>query len=181
MGHLAVTFGSVEFQPDGASLHRDVILSLALLAFAGLYWVGANDIVELRMDSGVGAQTLPKGLAYALAFLSLLLLAQSVLGRRFARPAMDDPEHAEFVKSNHLRAFGIVVIGGVYLIILSFVGYIVGLIMLMGATAVYMGRKPSWRLAAIVAGGAVLYWLLFVKLLRVPLPEGVLGGFSTFL
>jgi hypothetical protein len=169
----------VEFRPHEAMLHRDVILALVLLAFAGLYWVGANGIVELRMDSGVGAQTLPKGLAYALATLSLLLLAQSVLARRFASSALDDPEHAEFVKSNHPRAFGILVIGGVYLIILSFVGYVVGLIMLMGATALYMGRTPSWRLATIVAGGAVFYWLLFVKLLRVPLPEGVLGGLAT--
>ena len=161
-------------------MHRDIVLALTLLAFSGLYWLGANSIVESGIDSGVGAQALPKGLAYALAGLSLLLIAQAVISRVLTRtPPTVEPEYDAFLKSNHLRAFGVLAIGAVYLAVVSYTGYLVGLVILVGATAVYMGRKPSWRLAAVVVGGALFYWLLFVRVLRVPLPEGVLAAMPT--
>lgn len=161
-------------------MQRDIILGLCLLAFSGLYWLGASDIVESGMDSGVGAQALPKGLAYALAALSVLLIAQAMARKALAggEPELDE-EQAHFLKSNHVRAFGVLVIGAVYLAIISYTGYLVGLFLLMAATAVYMGRKPSLLLAAIMATGAALYWLLFVEVLHVPLPAGIFAGLGS--
>src|SRR5690606_22347219 len=148
---------------DEVRLRRDIILALTLLAFSGLYWLGADGIVESEIDTGVGAQALPKALAYALAALSLLLVAQTVIGHFFVRSVpKGETEHDQFLRSNHLRAFGVVAIGGLYLAIVSYTGYLVGLIILMGITAVYMRCKPSWGLGAIVTAGAIFYWLLFV-------------------
>lgn len=163
-------------------MNRDIVLALVLLLFSGLYWVGADGIVETRIDSGVGAQALPKGLAYALAGLAILLIVQAVARKSMAggKPEMDE-EHANFLKSNHTRAFGVLLIGALYLAVVTYTGYLVGLFLLMGATALYMGRKASLRLAAIMAAGALFYWLLFVKLLGVPLPGGVLAGLSLLL
>jgi hypothetical protein len=166
-----------EIRSGEADVNRDIVLALILLLFAALYWAGADGIVESGIDSGVGAQALPKGLAYALAGLSVLLLVQAVARKSMAAGEQEtDEEHTKFLQSNHARAFGVLVIGALYLAVVTYTGYLIGLFLLMGATALYMGRKPSLQLAGIMAAGALFYWLLFVKLLGVPLPGGILAG-----
>jgi putative tricarboxylic transport membrane protein len=46
----------------------------------------------------------------------------------------------------------------------------------MLATALYMGRRLSARLVLISIGGALFYYLLFVRLLGIPLPAGIWPG-----
>lgn len=156
---------------------RDFAVGVGLLALAGLYWLGADQIRVSALEGGVGAQGVPKALAVALAVLTTLMIAQSAWRHYRIGPAPQRQPVADAEATRrHLRALGMLVIGVAYLLLVSIIGYILAVALLMLATAVYIGRPLSARLAGIAAAGAVLYYLLFVGFLDIPLPAGIWPG-----
>jgi len=154
---------------------RDSAVGAGLLAIAGFYWLGADRIKVSRLEGIVGAQAVPKGLAISLAILSLLLIAQDVWRtRRLAppAPAVDEAPGAP----PHLRAAGILLIGVVYLLVVGAIGYLPAIALLLLATARYVGQPWSAELFLVALGGAVIYYLTFVRLLDIPLPPGIWPG-----
>jgi hypothetical protein len=150
---------------------RDAIVGLGLIVVAGLYWLGADQIRVSKLEGIVGAQAVPKGLAVSLAVLSVLLIAQTLVWRRRAAGSL---EEAEIVGSRaHLRAAGMLLIGIGYLAVVATIGYMPALVLLVIATALYLGQGLSARLVLVAVGLAVLYYLIFVRLLGIPLPPGV--------
>jgi putative tricarboxylic transport membrane protein len=147
---------------------RDTIVALGLIALAGLYWLGADQIRVSKLEGIVGAQAVPKGLAISLAVLSVLLIGQGLLRtRRVAGPTGEAGDwHA------HLRAAGMLLIGMGYLAVVGAIGYMPAVALLVLATALYLGQALSARLALVAVGLAVLYYLIFVRLLGIPLPPG---------
>jgi putative tricarboxylic transport membrane protein len=149
----------------------DTGVGFGLLALAGLYWLGADQIKVSRLEGIVGAQALPKGLAVSLAVLSVLLIAQELLR---PRPAAGPTAEAEAGESRaNLRAAGMLLIGMGYLVVVGTVGYMPAVVGLVLATALYLGQSPSARLVLLAVGLAVLYYLIFVRLLGIPLPPGI--------
>jgi putative tricarboxylic transport membrane protein len=151
---------------------RDTGVALGLLVLAGVYWLGADRIKVSRLEGIVGAQAMPKGLTVSLAILAVLLIAQDLWrGRRVVASAGQAPDasgtHA------HRRAAGMLLLGIGYLALVGTIGYLPAIALLILATARYMGRPWSAQLALIAAGGALLYDLLFVRLLGIPLPTGI--------
>jgi hypothetical protein len=73
-----------------------------------------------------------------------------------------------------LRALGLLGIGALYMPAAWILGYVPALILLILGIALYEGMRPSWRVVGIAIGGATLFWLLFVVLLGVPQPAGLL-------
>ena len=69
------------------------------------------------------------------------------------------------------RALGLLAIAAGYVVLAPLVGYAVALALLIASVAAYEGMTLSWRLAAVAAGGAVVFWLLFVQLLGVEQPQ----------
>jgi hypothetical protein len=61
----------------------------------------------------------------------------------------------------------------VYLAVVSWVGYVVALAALILATTWYQGGVINRQIAVVAVSGAVVFWLLFVLLLRVPHPAGI--------
>jgi hypothetical protein len=150
---------------------RDTGVGYGLLALAGLYWLSADQIKVSRLEGIVGAQAVPKGLAVSLAVLSVLLIAQ---GRLRTRPAPAPAGEAEAGESRaNLRAAGMLLIGMGYLVVVGTVGYMPAVVGLVLATALYLGQGPSARLMLLAVGLAVLYYLIFVRLLGIPLPPGI--------
>jgi putative tricarboxylic transport membrane protein len=150
---------------------RDTGVGYGLLALAGLYWLSADQIKVSRLEGIVGAQAVPKGLAVSLAVLSVLLIAQ---GRLRTRPAPVPAGEAEAGGSPaNLRAAGMLLIGMGYLVVVGTVGYMPAVVGLVLATALYLGQGPSARLVLLAVGLAVLYYLIFVRLLGIPLPPGI--------
>jgi putative tricarboxylic transport membrane protein len=154
---------------------RDTGIASGLLVLAGLYWVGADRIRVSRLEGVVGAQAVPKGLAISLAILSVLLIAQDLWrGRRAAATA--DGGEADVGSHAHLRAAGMLLIGAGYLAVVGTIGYLPAIALLVLATARYMGQPWSAALVAVAVGGALLYDLIFVRLLGIPLPPGIWPG-----
>jgi putative tricarboxylic transport membrane protein len=157
-------------------LTRDTAVALGLIALAGLYWLGADQIRVSRLEGIVGAQAVPKGLAVSLAILAALLVAQDLLrARRAVRwPAGEAGEVSG--SPAHLRAGGMLLIGMGYLAVVDTVGYMPAVVGLVLATALYLGQHLSARLVLLAVGLAVLYYLIFVRLLGIPLPPGIWPG-----
>ena len=155
---------------------RDTGVALGLLVLAGLYWTGAAQIRVSRLEGIVGAQAVPKALAASLAILSVLLIAQDLWRARRATGAATGDAVDEGGPQAHRRAAGMLLLGVGYLIVVNTIGYMPAIMLLVLATARFMGRPWSAGLFLIAAGGALLYYLLFDLLLGIPLPPGVWPG-----
>lgn len=155
---------------------RDTGVGLGLLLLAGLYWLGADRIRVSRLEGIVGAQAVPKALAVGLAILAALLIAQDLWRARRAAAAVDGRNGEAGGAEAHLRAAGMLLIGMGYLVVVSTIGYVPAVALLVLATARFMGRPWSAKLILLGVGGALLYYLLFVRLLGIPLPPGIWPG-----
>jgi cell division protein FtsW (lipid II flippase) len=154
-------------------LKGDTITAIVLLAFALIFWIAADRLPKSSLGGGVGADGLPKFLAVALAFLSLILLVQSLLPKKKV-PLEDEEEEEEVVSfTAHLTSLGILVIGGVSVLLLPILGYTLTIALLLIVMAIYHGQKLNWTVALYGAGGAVFMYLVFEKLLAVPMPTGI--------
>lgn len=63
-----------------------------------------------------------------------------------------------------------------YLLVLPHLGYMVSAGLLLAAVATYAGLKPSPATLLFAAGGGILFYLIFVKILQIPLPAGFWPG-----
>lgn len=145
-------------------MNRDGALGIIGLVLAGAYYRMAADVPESLLSDAVGPAGLPKIYAIVLAGLSLMLVARSV-GRAVSGSAGEKPVVA--------RAAGLLAFGIVYIVIVEFVGYVVAVALLIAATAWYQGGVFKPRILIVAAGGAVLFWLIFVRLLGVQHPPGI--------
>jgi hypothetical protein len=163
-----------------------VLIGVGYLAMAYQLRVGA-------LSDTVGPAGFPKVLGYAVVGLGLILCAQSVaamLARRSALPlaaggpAVPAATEAEDKGGGDagdslrgvLKAGGMLAIGIVYLLVVRWLGYVPSVALLMIAAAIYLGTPFSLRVVGIGIAGALVYWIVFVWVLGIPLPPGILGN-----
>lgn len=151
-------------------MNRDVAAGLGLLALAGLYLAGTLQIQGSSLSDEIGADGVPLILAGLLTVLSVLLAVRGWLSGRTGRRASPPGEEGAPLR----RVLGFLGVAALYGPVAHALGYVGGLIFLIAAVALYEGARPSWRLAAVALGGAALFWLMFVQLLGVAQPHGVL-------
>ncbi|MCK0206641.1 tripartite tricarboxylate transporter TctB family protein [Starkeya koreensis] len=158
-------------------MNRDLIAGAVLLAIAGAYYVSIGTIADSTLSDEVGAAGLPLALAGLLALIALVMMARAVLATRAARraggpvAAVEDDEEGD---ASVPRALGLLLIGAAYVVLLPYAGYVLSVALLIAAVAFYEGAARSWVIPAAAIGGAALYWAIFVKLLGVHQPAGIL-------
>jgi putative tricarboxylic transport membrane protein len=163
---------------------RDVWIGISTMVFAGLYWNAADGIAISPLDGVINAGALPKALAYAMMLFSLLLILRALItemmylraARRAVGPPADRPEEEgskAFSVSQHLKAFGVLVIGVAYLLALPWLGYIVSATLLITVMSIYIGARASAYTLGVAVAVALTFYLLFVQLLDIPLPAGI--------
>ena len=149
---------------------RDLFASVALAAVAAGYYFLASGIGSSALADEVGASGLPIAYAVVLAVIACLMALQSGLRHLLRRPperaARETPEFAYVLR----RAGGVLAIGIGYLLIVTVVGYLIALVAVLAAMLMYLGERPSGRVALAAVGGAGLFWLLFDRLLGIPMP-----------
>lgn len=155
---------------------RDAVVGTVLLAFAGLYWLAARTIRHSSLEDSIGAAGLPNMLAALLAGLALLLILRGLfLARRSDEHRATEADRD--VPREHLRALGMLALGVAYLVVIPSLGYAVSVALLVAAVALYNHQQPSLRLALVTILISVGFYLLFVRLLHIPLPPGVWPDF----
>jgi hypothetical protein len=153
------------------AMNKDVVSGGVLLLVAAVYYWATLQIADSSLSDEVGAQGLPRILAFLLAVLALLILMRGFLvsPKRLATSDTDEGPDASL-----RRALGFLAIAAGYVVVSPLVGYGPALALLIAAVAIYEGVKPSWRTAAVAIGGAAVFWLLFVQLLGVEQPSSAL-------
>ncbi len=168
---------------------RELIGGIAAIVIGAGYLVMAFGLRESALADAVGPAGFPKALAYAMIGLGAILCAQALLAARAGRQAAaapgvpeaaDDDLDAEARRSGLGglgRAAGMLALGIGYLLVVRYLGYILSIALLIVAAALYQGAALSWRVFAIGIAGALAYWLIFVLLLGIPLPGGLLAEY----
>jgi hypothetical protein len=151
-------------------MSRDFVLGCATLVLAGGYYLMAASLPHSLLDDAIGPQGLPKAYAFLLAGLSIVQIARSLPRRSSARAASAP---ARGVRLHGLwRPLGLLLIGVGYLVIVPWLGYALSLAVLIFATICYQGGAGVWRAGLVATTGALVFWLLFVRLLGIPQPPG---------
>ena len=159
---------------------KDFWIGVVTLGFAALYHHEAGKIRISPLDGPVGAPGLPKALAWALGALALVLILRALYQRFAGAPAGAEAEAetlplAERMRP-HLRAAGVLALGIGYLLLVPYFGYALGIMGLILAVALYAGAAFRLRTVAVAVAGGIAFHLLFVELLKIPLPKGALIG-----
>jgi putative tricarboxylic transport membrane protein len=149
-------------------MKKDVVSGCVLVLVALAYYGASTAIQSSTLEDEFG----PGGLPFILA--TLLGLVGAVIALRGLALA---PPAAAF-GSGELRRFarglGVLAIGFAYILLVPYLGFILTIALLIVAVALYEGLPLSWRVPAVAGAGAGFLWLLFVKLLGVPQPAGLL-------
>lgn len=160
-------------------LTRDTWIGVVMLFVAAVYWFEASKIRVSPLDDGIGAAGLPKALAYALGALAIILIVRSILGALMfgASSKTEEPKQPAYeIWKPHLRAIGMLAIGVGYLLLVSWLGYIITVALLLLCVALYIGANLNARTLLVAGVGGIVYHLLFVEFLGIPLPAGVILG-----
>jgi putative tricarboxylic transport membrane protein len=144
---------------------KDTAFGVLGIVIAGLYWLAAGEIQQSFLSDEIGADGVPKLLAFALAALSALVTLRSLRLRTVIAETVDWQPHA--------KAFGLLVIGILYVALLPQIGYLVATAALIAAAALYAGQPFSRSLPVIAIGGSVFLWVVFAKLFAISLPAGL--------
>jgi putative tricarboxylic transport membrane protein len=150
---------------------RDTGLGVLALLIAGAYLAEAGTIQQSLLADAVGADGVPRMLAYGMGGVGAMMILRDV----FRAPSGPRPaETAAATTSPHTRALGLLAILIAYLLAVPQVGYALSVAGLLAATAVYAGARPGVTLAITAVSGALFFWVMFKYLLGIPMPAGVL-------
>ena len=153
-------------------MNKDVVSGLILLAVAVAYYWATGLIFDSSLSDEVGAQGLPRMLAFLLAGLALLIVGRGLVVARGPHIVPDADPDEEPVAATP-RALGFLAIAAGYVAVAPLVGFGPALALLIAAVAVYEGIRPSWHLVLVAASGAFVFWLLFVQILGVEQPQSL--------
>ena len=151
-------------------MNREVALGAILLACAAGYYRVAGAIPESQLADAVGPAGLPIAYAAVLGALSAALIVRAFWSAH--RSAVGGPQVSA---RTLLRVLGMLALGILYIVVVPWLGYPLAIAVLIVGTSYYQGGRVDRRVMLVGVCGAVALWLLFVVLLGVRQPEGVLG------
>ena len=144
-------------------MNRDLVFGSATLAVAVIYYALTSTIPPSGLADPVGPQGLPKMYAIVLAVLSIILIARSL-----KQPASDESPNPA-----NLRVVGMLLIGIAYILVIPYLGYLLSIALLIATTTYFQGGSLNRRTILVAISGAVLFWTLFIWLLRIQYPAGL--------
>jgi len=152
---------------------NDIVWGALLVVFAGALFVHAQGFPTIPSQK-VGPSALPMALAVGLAVCGALLVLRGLRERNAGRGGAWVEMPAWFASRPQVLAIGVLVgVNLLYLLAVDRLGFVItGTVYLWGLMAVLRVRASRAIPAAIVM--TLLIHYCFYKLLRVPLPWGVL-------
>ena len=148
----------------------DRVTAALLLAFAVAFSVGALKQYQWWGPGGPGPAFLPFWLGLVMAFLALGMLIRSLRQRHTGDAWLPRGEGLR----DMLVVLGVTV---AFVALLRVTGMVLGTAIYLVVLVRYLGRHPWWLTLLVAAAAAGFNWLVFVRWLRVPMPEGMLWIF----
>jgi putative tricarboxylic transport membrane protein len=160
---------------------RDMIGGLVAAIFATVYLHYATKIRVSSLSDSFGPQGMPLVYGWLMLGLGLVLIGQGVFAylksdagtRQFVDMADWAGQGRKTAWAAGLMAFGVAYLG-----LVNTLGYLLAMAVLICGVALFLGARFSWRPVLIGVLGAVVLWLIFVKLLGVAMPAGLLAVFG---
>ncbi len=148
---------------------RELVCSIALFAVAAGYYFAASGLSRNALSDEVGPAGLPS--AYALVLAAIAIIMGLAAGTRIVLRRLRS-ESASSLKIGFMlrRAGGVLGIGIGFLLIVTVLGYFLATTVMLAAMLLYEGERPGLRVALAACGGAAVLWLLFDRVLGVPMP-----------
>jgi hypothetical protein len=143
----------------------DRITAGALLALSVAFSAGALKYYAWWGAGGPGPAFLPFCLGVVMGLLALGLLIKNL--------KQQHPGDAWLPRGEGLRDM-LAVLGATvaFIALLKVVGMVIGTALYLAGLIWFLGRHRWWVTLAIAVGAAGFNWLVFVRWLRVPFPEG---------
>ncbi len=150
---------------------RDFVGGLAAILLAGFYLVFAFRQRVSALADTIGPAGMPKVLGFLMLGLGILLCANSL----YQSIRHKEKLTSQWQGQGHriLRAFGLLSLAIVYLLLVNMLGYALSIAILLALVALYLGASPDWKLGLTALLGAGFLWTIFVILLDVPMPAGI--------
>jgi putative tricarboxylic transport membrane protein len=146
----------------------DRVTAVLLLTISAAFAVGALKFYKWWGHDGPGSAFLPFWLGVVMACLAALMLFRS-----------SREQIGEWMPKGEAGKRVLVVLGvtAAFIALLKVLGMVVGTALFLIVLVRYLGRHPWWVTFAIALAAAAANWLVFVRWLRVPMPEGMFWTF----
>ena len=144
---------------------------ILILMSAGILFL-AKDYGDAVDGTAMGAGVWPSLLAVVLIILCVVLILQSL----FKKQAMevDDATAPQFRTPGMKRVCIMALIMVVFCILLKLLGFYPAIVFLMPAVMVLLGERSIPMMAALTAGTLIFVHIVFVVLIGLKLPSGML-------
>ena len=161
-------------------LTRDMVGAIAAILIGAVYLYFAHQLRVSALDDTLGPSGMPRILGWLMIALGAVLMVQAFAARRAVAVAAQPAEKGEWEGQGRKIAYaaGLLVIGAAYLFVVETLGYLISIALLIIATATYLGAGFKGRVVAIGVLGAVFLYAMFVALLGVRMPAGILSAFG---
>ena len=156
----------------------DCVWGLVLTGFSGfLLWVAYWPVQHTALV-GSGGFAWPRTILWALLVLSLVLVITGWRSRALNSAAAPEPRGHDL-----RRALIVAVVGAAYFASLGYIGFLLSTLVLTTILPKILGRKSWIGIMFFSLTFTTLIWLVFIRLLDLPLPKGVdiFYSFSAFL
>jgi len=155
-------------------LSRDLIGGAAAIVIGAVYLSFAYDLRASALDDIVGPGGMPRAYGWVMVVLGVALCVVALVTRWGTDARLEWRGQGRRI----LWAAGLLGIGIAYLLVVNSVGYLLSMIALIAATIVYHGERFSAKVLATSVFGGTLLWALFVFVLDVSMPPGILAFFG---
>ena len=159
-------------------LTRDFVGGVASIAIGAVYLFFAYQLRASALDDSMGPGGLPRVYGWLLVGLGAVLTIQALFARRLATAGEAPDEKGEWDGQGRKIAFaaGLLAIGIGYIFVVETLGYLISVAVLLLVTALYLGAGNKGRVLAVAVLGAVFLWVMFVIVLGVRMPSGLLAS-----
>ncbi|GEM_PF-713339 len=151
-------------------LSRDFVGGIAAIIIGTFYLSLAYDLRTSALDDIFGPGGMPRVYGWAMVLLGVTLCIVTVVSRW----GKDTPGEWKGQGRRIAWAAGLLGIGIGYLLIVKSLGYLISMVLLIAATMIFQGERFSMRVLATALFGGALLWALFVFVLGVSMPPGLL-------
>jgi len=149
-------------------------LAVVVLGLGVFVVIGTFDVSAAASQLGLGPRFFPMLVGGAMVLIGAFYVIDVLRGGR------GDPEESEDVDADAPTDWrSVCLVSGIFLAftaLLSVLGWVIGASLLFFGLSVALGAERKVRAAVVAVVLAVATYVLFVKGLGVPLPDGPLGG-----
>jgi len=160
-----------------------VVLNLAWITIATVFYWIAVPYASVRTFDPVGPHVFPQIVSVIIIVCAVGNLFIIFLSTKKDKPLVVDIKEAQQIEGtdfrNLMKVVLIVILSGIYIVILNWIGYLLSTILLIFFLVLIQGGIKLSKNLMISCGFSLFLYIVFSRILNILLPEGLLGFIFT--